>query len=308
MKEPILSVEGVSYRFPPAPALIDNLSFEVEANEFVSLLGPSGTGKSTVFRLLSGLLEPDSGGITLRGRAGTAIAGPPAAGGATGSAPAQASAGRQAARSGAAAAPPAGLLGRVGYMPQNAALLPWRTVLQNAALALELKGVPRREAERRVRELLPAFGLAGTEGRLPHELSGGMRQRVAFLRAVLGGTELLLLDEPFSALDAMTRVGMQEWLLAMWEKHRQTVLFITHDIEEALLLSDRVLLVEETPIRRLHEVRVPLPRPRTYETTLDPAFVELKKQVLQRLRGTGPDGVGSGSQPVRSGTEGGEDR
>ncbi|WJH32444.1 ABC transporter ATP-binding protein [Paenibacillus sp. CC-CFT747] len=264
----------------------------MEANEFVSLLGPSGTGKSTVFRLLSGLLEPDSGRITLRGRAGTAIAGPPDGGGATG----------------AAAAPPAGLLGRVGYMPQNAALLPWRTVLQNAALALELKGVPRREAERRVRELLPAFGLAGTEGRLPHELSGGMRQRVAFLRAVLGGTELLLLDEPFSALDAMTRVGMQEWLLAMWEKHRQTVLFITHDIEEALLLSDRVLLVGETPIRRLHEVRVPLPRPRTYETTLDPAFVELKKQVLQRLRGTGPDGVGSGSQPVRSGTEGGEDR
>ena len=134
--------------------------------------------------------------------------------------------------------------------------MPWRTVLDNASLGLELLGITKREARRQVLEQLPVLGLEGTEHKYPHELSGGMRQRVSFLRSLLGGGELLLLDEPFSALDAMTRMSMQEWLLQVWERHRKTILFVTHDVDEALLLSDRVLIAVESPVSTLKEIAV----------------------------------------------------
>lgn len=256
--ETLLAAERVSFAFEPGRPLLDGVSFAVKRGEFVSLLAPSGAGKSTLFRLIAGLLEPQGGSLTL--------AGPSAAGGRT------------------------SRLGRVGYMPQKDCLLPWRRVLDNAALGLELAGVPRREARQRASALLPSFGLAGTEAKYPHELSGGMRQRVSFLRTVLCGAELLLLDEPFSALDAMTRVDMQEWLLGVWERHRSAVVFITHDVDEALLLSDRVLVATSAPVRELREVRVDLPRPRSYRDTTEERFAALKRRVLELLRPGGEGG------------------
>lgn len=246
-----LSVRGLRFAFPGQPPLFDELDFDIKQGEFVSILAASGIGKTTLFRMLAGLLAPQAGTIVI---------------GALEASAAEAAKQR-----------------KIGYMPQKDCLMPWRTVLDNAALGLELGGTPKREARRQVMELLPGLGLEGTERKYPHELSGGMRQRVSFLRSLLGGGELFLLDEPFSALDAMTRVGMQEWLLEVWERHRKTILFITHDVDEALLLSDRVLVAAASPIAALGELPVTLPRPRSYEAALDPAFVDLKRQLLERL-------------------------
>lgn len=253
-----LSVSGLTYAFTEGSPLFAGLDFEIQAGQFVSFLAPSGMGKTTLFRLLAGLLSPQAGTIRL-GSGAEAAAG---------------------ARSGSP--------GRIGYMPQRDSLMPWRSVLDNAALGLELAGTPKREARRQVLELLPAFGLEGAGAKRPHELSGGMRQRVSFLRSMLSGGELLLLDEPFSALDAMTRVSMQEWLLQVWEQHRKTILFITHDVDEALLLSDRVLVATKAPVTALQELTIGLPRPRTYHHVLDESFIALKRQALGLLgRGTG---------------------
>jgi putative hydroxymethylpyrimidine transport system ATP-binding protein len=260
-----LSVEGLTYAFEEGAPLFKGLGFDIREGEFVSFLAPSGMGKTTLFRLLAGLLSPQAGSVRLGTSEGETL-------------------GTRSSRS-----------GRIGYMPQRDSLMPWRSVLDNAALGLELAGIRKREARQRVLELLPAFGLAGTEEKRPHELSGGMRQRVSFLRSMLGGGNLLLLDEPFSALDAMTRISMQEWLLQVWEQHRKTILFITHDIDEALLLSDRVLIATESPVSSLRELAISLPRPRTYHTVLEDSFAELKRQTLELLgRGTG--GMGETGQ------------
>ncbi|WP_308634951.1 ABC transporter ATP-binding protein [Paenibacillus silvisoli] len=247
-RQPALAVRGLRFAFPGEQPLFDGLSFDIKQGEFVSMLAASGIGKTTLFRLLSDLLVPQAGTIAI---------------GAAGDSPA--SAVKQ---------------GKIGYMPQKDALMPWRTVLDNAALGLELGGTSKREARLQVMELLPELGLAGTESKYPHELSGGMRQRVSFARSLLGGGELLLLDEPFSALDAMTRIRMQEWLLQVWERHRKTILFITHDVDEALLLSDRVLVAAKSPIATLQELSVELRRPRSYEAALEEAFIGLKRQAL----------------------------
>lgn len=249
-----LSVRGLSFSFAEQPLLFQELDFDIRQGEFVSILAASGIGKTTLFRMLAGLLAPQSGTIVI---------------------------GAEGAKAKSAAE--ASKQGKIGYMPQKDCLMPWRTVLDNAALGLELSGTPKREARRRVLELLPGLGLEGTQSKYPHELSGGMRQRVSFLRSLLGGGELLLLDEPFSALDAMTRVSMQEWLLQVWELHRKTILFITHDVDEAILLSDRVLVAAESPITKLSELPVTIPRPRSYEAALSPSFIELKRQLLEQL-------------------------
>jgi putative hydroxymethylpyrimidine transport system ATP-binding protein len=243
-----LSVRGLTYAFPGEPPLFDALDFDIREGEFVSLLAPSGIGKTTLFRLLAGLLAPSTGTIVVGESESSAAA--------------------------------ASKLGNIGYMPQRDCLMPWRTVLDNASLGLELLGITKREARRQVLEQLPVLGLEGTEHKYPHELSGGMRQRVSFLRSLLGGGELLLLDEPFSALDAMTRMSMQEWLLQVWERHRKTILFVTHDVDEALLLSDRVLIAVESPVSTLKELAVKLPRPRTYDAVMDGEFINLKRRVL----------------------------
>lgn len=249
----LLTVEQLKFGYEAGKTLLDGVEFAVHEGEFVSLLAPSGSGKSTVFRLIAGLLEPQEGSITLKARRGSRDS-------------------------------HAKRLGHVGYMPQKDCLMPWRTVLDNAVLGLELKGFSKREAIERVSEMMPSFGLAGTEKKYPHELSGGMRQRVSFLRSVVCGTELMLLDEPFSALDAMTRVDMQEWLLTIWEQYRSAILFITHDIDEALLLSDRVLVATEVPIRKLAEVPIDLPRPRSYSDTVSEKFAQRKREVLELLQ------------------------
>jgi ABC-type nitrate/sulfonate/bicarbonate transport system ATPase subunit len=230
-------------------AALEGVSLRVNAGEVVAVLGPSGCGKSTLLELLAGLQEPDSGEL--------------AVGGATGA---------------------AGRAAVCAYMPQRDLLLPWRDGLANAALALEAQGVPRREARLRAAPLFERFGLAEFERALPGELSGGMRQRVAFLRTLLAGRPVLLLDEPFASLDSITRGAMQEWLADALAEEPRTVVAVTHDVDEALFLADRVAVMSPRPGRVVEEIDVDLPRPRPRrETITDPAFAALKQRALEAL-------------------------
>lgn len=226
---------------------LEDISFSVQAGEFVTILGPSGSGKSTLFNLLVGLLEPDVGEIALDGR----VAGP--------------------------------RLGHVGYMPQRDLLLPWRTVLNNVLLPLELRGVPQAEARERARALLPRFGLNEFADIYPTALSGGLRQRAALLRTILTERDVLLLDEPFGALDALTRRELQDWLLELWAEFKQTVLFITHDVEEAVYLGDRVVMLSARPGRVAATHTVQLPRPRQRAMIAWPEFGQQEMSLLQAL-------------------------
>lgn len=254
-----LVVEGLVYGFTEDKLLFDGLDLAIPTGEFVALLAPSGIGKTTLFRLLTGQLQPIAGLIHIGAEEAEKTE-------------------KAIVRS-----------MRIGYMPQRDSLMPWRTVLDNAVLGLELSGVSKHKARQQALEQLPQFGLAGTENSYPHELSGGMRQRVSFLRSMLGGSSMLLLDEPFSALDAMVRIQMQEWLLQVWEQHRKTILFITHDIDEAILLADRVLVAASSPVSMLHEIVIDLPRPRSYDIVLDREFIALKRRAMELLgRGSLP--------------------
>lgn len=243
---PKLQVSELSFRYEDVP-LFQRLSFSVEEGEFVSILGPSGCGKSTVLNLLAGILTPESGEMRVDGQR------------------------------------IAGMNAHFAYMPQNDLLFPWKTIIQNVCLHAHLHGSEKAARERAL-ELFPMFGLAGYENAYPGELSGGMRQRAAFARTVLTGSDLLLLDEPFSALDYLTRLSMREWLLEQWEQEQKTVLFITHDVEEALFLSSRILVVESSPITHLKSVPVPAGYPRTRDSLRLPAMLELKEQLIGLLR------------------------
>ena len=245
-----LEFSEVSFRYAGGgPLLLDKLSFQVEAGEFVSILGPSGAGKSSLFRLMNGLLAPESGKILVGGASVSAEQ------------------------------------SRCGYMPQQDLLFPWRTVAENVGLPLELGRQPHSAAERkeRVAEVLSAVGLGDWAEKSPLALSGGMRQRAAFARTLLTGAELLLLDEPFSALDYMTRLSMREWLLERWQQERRTILFVTHDVEESVFLSERILVIAEQPVRRLREFRVPLSYPRSVESLGEPEALTLKRELIQLL-------------------------
>lgn len=246
----MLTFDRVSYRFPEETFdIIDGLSFEINPGSFHCILGVSGCGKSTIFRMISGLLHPKQGTILINGQA----------------------VGEQT-RS-------------CGYMPQKDLLFPWRTVGENLALPLEIQGgLSSRERRQKIDAALSEVGLAGCRDKRPDELSGGMRQRAAFARTMLTGSDLLLLDEPFSALDFMTRISMQEWLLEQWRKSSKTILFITHDVEEALFLSSSVLIVEETPVKRLKEVHVPLDDTRTRRDLARPEIIELREEMIGVLR------------------------
>ena len=245
-----LTFEEVSYRYPTEDFdIIDRLSFSVEPGSFHCIIGVSGCGKSSIFRMTNGLLQPKGGRILVDG------------------------------------APIGDRRQYCGYMPQKDLLFPWRTVGENLALPLEIAGgLSRAERRDRVEAALADVGLAGCYDKLPGALSGGMRQRAAFARTMLTGQELLLLDEPFSALDFLTRITLQEWLLEQWQKHKKTILFITHDVEEALFLSSSVLVVEETPIRRVKEIPVPAPFPRDRKCLARPEMAELKEQLVAMLR------------------------
>jgi len=198
----------------------------VEAGEFVTLVGPSGSGKSTLFNLVAGLLEPDEGEVWLDGRL------------------------------------PRVRTGNFGYMPQRDLLFPWRSVTDNVAIPLELEGVNRGAARVRADAMLARFGLEEFGGFYPAALSGGMRQRAALLRTILTQRDVLLLDEPFGALDALTRRELQDWLLELWREYSKTIFFITHDVEEALYLGDRVFVLSSRPGHIVETLRVSLPRPR----------------------------------------------
>jgi len=244
-----LAAERLAKRFAGGVEALADVSIELAEGEFVSIVGPSGCGKSTLLAMLAGLLEPSAGRIALDG-----------------------------------VASPGGLLGRIGYMPQRDLLMEWRTTLANATLGLELAGVARALARERALAEVGRFGLAGFEHRRPSALSGGMRQRAALLRTFLAGRDVLLLDEPFGALDALTREAMREWLLGVWESDRKTILLVTHDVEEAVFLSDRVYVMSGRPGRIRTEVEVSLARPRTLEVTAAPEFAQLKARLLAPLR------------------------
>lgn len=246
----ILSFENVAYQYPgDGYSIVDNLSFHVAPGSFHCIIGVSGCGKSTIFRLTNGLLQPKSGMIKVNG------------------------------------IPVSEQKHYCGYMPQKDMLFPWRTIGENLALPLEIQ---RKYAKAEQRELIDAaladVGLDGCRNKRPDELSGGMRQRAAFARTMLTGSDLLLLDEPFSALDFLTRISMQEWLLDQRQKHKKTILFITHDVEEALFLSSSVLVVETTPIRALRQITVPMGYPRTRQDLTRPQIVDLREQLVDLLR------------------------
>lgn len=226
---------------------LESVSFQVMPGEFVTIIGPSGSGKSTLFNLIVGLIEPDSGTICFDGNVCH------------------------------------NRTGRVGYMPQRDLLLPWRSVLDNVIIPLELKGIPRPDARARAREMLPLFGLEDFAGVYPAALSGGMRQRAALLRTILTGRDVLLLDEPFGALDALTRRELQDWLLGVWGQFGQTVVFITHDVEEALYLGDRVIVLSARPGRVVQTLTVDLPRPRRRGMVAQPQFGRQMAELLSAL-------------------------
>jgi ABC-type nitrate/sulfonate/bicarbonate transport system ATPase subunit len=252
--EVILS--GVTRRFASRrgeTVALENLSLVAGRGESLAVVGPSGCGKSTLLELVAGLSEPDAGSV--------AVAGATA---------------RQR------------RLEACAYMPQRDLLLPWRSALGNAALALEAQGERPAAARRRAEPLFERFGLVGFAHALPAELSGGMRQRAAFLRTLLAGRPVLLLDEPFAALDSITRAGMQEWLAGALRAEPRTAVLVTHDVREALFLADRVAVLSPRPGRVAAELEVPFARPRARrETVTDPAFVALEERALAVLEGGG---------------------
>ncbi|MDO5642067.1 MAG: ABC transporter ATP-binding protein [Paracoccus sp. (in: a-proteobacteria)] len=217
-----LHIRDLSLTLGDTPVL-DGLSLDVRAGEFVSILGPSGCGKSTLFRLLIGELAPDKGRITLEG-----------------------------------ADPRAGF----AFMPQRDALMPWRRIIDNVTLGLEVQGMARAPARAKAMPLLAEFGLKGFERHYPAQLSGGMRQRAALLRTVIQGRAVQLLDEPFGALDALTRARLQGWLEERWQHAGWTTLLVTHDVREAVALSDRIYVLSPRPARVIREIAVTAPRPR----------------------------------------------
>ena len=228
---------------------LDGATLEAAAGEVLAVVGPSGCGKSTLLELIAGLQSPDEGDVAV----GDAVSA-------------------------------ADRLRACAYMPQRDGLLPWRDALGNAALALECAGASRTDARRNAAPLFSRFGLEGFEHAYPPELSGGMRQRVAFVRTLLAGRPVLLLDEPFGALDSLTRGQMQEWLAGALAAEPRTVVLVTHDVDEALLLADRVAIMSPRPGRVVAEVRVDLPRPRPRrETVTTPRFAELKERALEAL-------------------------
>jgi len=245
-----VEIRDVHKAFRVDGRLVDALagvSLRAEEGEFVVLIGPSGCGKSTVLNIVCGLMGPDSGEVLLDGR------------------------------------PVPDRTGLFGYMLQKDLLLPWRTVLENAILGPEIAGSNMRAAREEARGLLPLFGLEGFQNSFPATLSGGMRQRAALLRTLLCRKEVMLLDEPFGALDALTRRQLQQWLLEVWRRFRQTIVFVTHDVDEAVYLADRVYVMTSRPGRIGLDLEIPLARPRQPQMITSSDFAALKGELLEAL-------------------------
>ena len=226
---------------------LNGVSLDIKENEFICVVGPSGCGKSTLLNIIAGLLEPTSGTVSLDGKVieGTGV--------------------------------------ERGVVFQQYALFPWRTVLKNVMFPLEMKKVPKAEAEAIARKYIKSVGLEGFEKSFPKELSGGMKQRVAIARAYAANPEVLLLDEPFGALDAQTRVQLQTELLETWEKEKKTCFFITHDVDEAIILAQRVIIMSARPGRIKKIVDIDIPYPRTQATKTEPRFLELKSEIWNQV-------------------------
>ena len=227
--------------------VISDISIELKEGEIVSLLGVSGGGKTTLFNVLSGLSVPENGKVFLDGND---ITGKP---------------------------------GKISYMLQKDLLLPYYTTVHNVALPLIIKGMKKKEAYRKAGELFPFFGLEGTEKKFPHQLSGGMRQRAAFLRTYLSSEGVALLDEPFSALDTITKTSVHEWYLKIMNDIKLSTLFITHDIDEAILLSDRIYILSGKPGRITDEIKIELPKPRSNAQLLTNEFIKLKRVISEKI-------------------------
>jgi ABC-type nitrate/sulfonate/bicarbonate transport system ATPase subunit len=246
-----LKLTGIHHVFPNKKgkvSVLADIHLHVEQGEFVSIIGPSGSGKSTLFHIIGGLVQPTSGEVWLDGEKVT------------------------------------GKKGLISYMPQQPALFPWRSIEENVVLGQEVAGESRTSAIAKAREWLPKVGLGGYERELPHVLSGGMQQRVSFLRALLSPQELMCLDEPFGSLDALTRLEMQAWLINIWEQNKRSILFVTHSIEEALFLSDRIYVLSNKPASILEELKVPFARPRQEAIMQEPAFITLRQHIQGLLR------------------------
>lgn len=242
-----LEARGLSKAFGNKQVLRD-VRLYLDEGEIVGLLGVSGVGKSTLFNLLSGLLSPDEGQVLLEGEEIT------------------------------------GLTGRIGYMQQKDLLLPHKKIADNIALPLSLRGMGKQEARRRVEAELDAFGLQGTADKYPDQLSGGMRQRAALLRTYFFNSKVALLDEPFSALDAITKAQIHQWFLRVMSQIRMSSIFITHDVDEAILLSDRIYIMAGSPGAIAAEIRVEAPRPRDILFTASEEFMEHKRRILGALQ------------------------
>jgi NitT/TauT family transport system ATP-binding protein len=228
-------------------AVLDHVNMAIKTNEFVSIIGASGCGKSTIFRLITGLDQDYSGHILIDGE--------------------EAKDSKQ----------------RISYMQQKDLLMPWRTIMDNVILPLEIMGISKGKARKKADKYLEEFGLNGFEMLYPKQLSGGMRQRAALLRTFLMDSNMMLLDEPFGALDAITRSAMQQWLLKVWREHKKSVLFITHDIDEAIFLSDRIYVLSERPASVALELEVDFKRPRDKEILLSNQYLNYKKQIKEIL-------------------------
>ena len=241
-----LEVRNVSRSFD-GRLILEDVSIELKQGELVCLLGISGSGKTPLFNIISGLLPPDRGQVLLDGRDITAKP------------------------------------GSISYMLQKDLLLPYRTILDNAALPLVLKGMKKAAAREEAAKLFPQFGLEGTQSKFPAQLSGGMRQRAALLRTYLFSRDVALLDEPFSALDTITKSAIHRWYLEVMERIRLSTVFITHDIDEAIVLSDRIYLLGGQPGRITAEIPITEPKPRRPDFNLTPEFLAYKKKILSLL-------------------------
>lgn len=228
---------------------LQHVTFDVYTGEFLSIIGPSGAGKSTLLNIIAGIDSPTSGTIELNGALISA---------------------RE-------------RLGKIGLMPQRDLLLPWRTALENAIAGLEVRHTPRHIAREQAMALFERVGLARFAGTYPYALSGGMRQRVALVRSALAAGPILLLDEPLGALDALTRSEMYRWLLEIWQTLGKTIILVTHDITEALVLSDRVLVLSALPGTISNELAIDLPRPRNRQIQKESNFVQLREQLMECL-------------------------
>jgi len=250
--DPIINIKNLTKSFfdiltNDYTVILNDIDFYINEGEIVSLIGPSGCGKSTLLNIISGLEDPDRGEIAI-----TNI-------------------------------DVDNRLGELSYMQQKDLLLPWKTVLGNSILGLEILNKDKSLSEQKALALMDTFGLKGYENYFPNQISGGMRQRASFLRTILTDKKILLLDEPFSSLDSITRLQMQQWLLELWRKFNKTILLVTHDIDEAIFLSDRIYVMKSHLSTSINVIKVDLRRPRNREVVLEQSFLNIKKQILPML-------------------------